>query len=160
MSPSICSSCLISIGGTICSHGLLFVSPVCVHILDVATIACIARLFYAFWLLNILSHKRQIFLKLCRGDDFEPLCDALHLLLFKLAYTLFFIHDGTRSLCHRHALRLRFNDEVSDALIVKPIVVIADPAVIQVVELVIVLNILFVSGVIRFSLFSRLILYR
>ena len=158
MSPSISSACLISIGRTICSHGLLCVSPVCVHILAVAAIACISHLFYAFWLLGILSHKRQVFLKLCRGDDFEPLCDALHFLLLKLADTLFFVHDGSRLLRHRHALRLRFNDEVSDALVVQPIIVIADPAVIQVVELVIVLNILFVSGVSRFRLLGRLIL--
>ena len=57
-------------------------------------------------------------------------------------------------------MRLRFDDEVSDALVVKPIIVIADPAVIQVVELVIILNILFVSGVTRFRLLTRLILGR
>ena len=158
MSSSICSTCLIPIGGTICSHGLLRVSPICVHILAVAAIACVSHLFYAFLLLGIFSHKRQVFLKLCRSDDFEPLCDALHFFLLKLADTLIFVHDDSRLMRHRHALRLRFNDEVSDTLVVQPIIVIADPAVIQIVELVIVLDILFVSGITRFRLLCRLIL--
>ena len=157
MSSSICSTILICVGGTACSHGLLRVRPICIHILPVAVIACIAQLFLAFWLPTFLSDKRQVLLKLCRSNDFEPLCDAVDFLLFKLADTLFFVHSRARLLCHRHALRLRFNDEVRDAIVVKPIIVVADPAVIQVVELVIILNILLISGVRRFRLLTKLL---
>jgi len=86
----------------------------------------------------------QVALELGRRDDSEALGNALHFLPLKPLHALLFIVDDGGA---DDGVRVGLIHEVVHAVVVQSHIVVADPAVVQVVKLFIIMHLLFLTRV-------------